>query len=133
LIRVLARQYGGMKGLGLLFNPSIFRGMLAIPWMSLDVYAVAHRLGFDFSSLLPAFERLWGLHKRMPELQHFYLWWVFRLFVASGWIATRVVLWMIDAGLMWTRVWTSVSRVTDWLAWALFGAALGRRRGLPVD
>lgn len=132
LIRLIARKYKGFKGLFLLFNPSIYRGMVAIPWMSLDVYALAHRLGFDFATLLPAFRRLWFLHQRVPELKQFYLWWFFRLFVFCGWVATHVVLWMLHFGMLWGRLWTTVSRVTDYVAWGLFGASLLRRRKLPV-
>ena len=38
--REMARRYRGWRGLRLLLNPNILRGMSAIPWMSLDVYAV---------------------------------------------------------------------------------------------
>lgn len=129
--RDAARRLGFLRGLKLLFNPAIYRGMLAVPWMSLDVYSLAHRLGYRFETLLPAFGRLWRLHRRYPELASFPLWWSYRLFTLCGAIATFVCVWQVRLGLMWGALWTTVTAVTDRLAWALFGARLLEKRGLP--
>ncbi|MDP2314001.1 MAG: phosphatase PAP2 family protein [Pseudomonadota bacterium] len=131
VVRDLARRRGGLAGLRLLANPNILRGMAAVPWMSLEVYAVAHRLGYDFGTLLPPFGRLWRLHERFPELARFSLWWPYRLFVVAGWIATIVCVGLVRTGLMFADVWVLVTRVTGLVARVLFGDALLRRRGLP--
>lgn len=136
VVRDLARRYtrGGRSGWGslrLLTNPNILRGMRAVPWMSLEVYAVAHRLGYDFSTLLPPFARLWRLHDRFPELARFSLWWPYRLFVVAGWIATVTCVTLVRAGVLFADVWVLVTRVTGLVARLLFGDALLRRRGLP--
>ncbi|MFT4975126.1 MAG: membrane-associated phospholipid phosphatase, partial [Myxococcota bacterium] len=88
MTREAARQRPGWRGLGLLLNSHIYRGMIAVPFMSLDTYTLAHRLGYRFETLLPAFGRLWRLHRRYPELARFPLWMNYRLFVVCGAIAT---------------------------------------------
>lgn len=129
--REIAREYTGLRGLKLALEPNVYRGMLAVPWMSLDTYTPAHALGFDFRSLLPAFERLWRLHERHPELAGFALWGWYRVFVASGVIATVVADRLARAGWIVIRFWLGVTRVTDLVARGLFGAALLDRRGIP--
>jgi membrane-associated phospholipid phosphatase len=134
VVRDLARRYsreGPGASLRLLLNPNILRGMGAVPWMSLEVYAVAHRLGYDFATLLPPFGRLWRLHDRFPELGRFSLWWPYRLFVVAGWIATVTCVGLVRTGLLFAPVWVLVTRVTGLVARALFGDALLKRRGLP--
>ncbi|MDP2309377.1 MAG: phosphatase PAP2 family protein [Pseudomonadota bacterium] len=135
VVRDLARRYTGARGawasLRLLTNPNILRGMGAVPWMSLEVYAVAHRLGYDFATLLPPFGRLWRLHERFPELARFSLWWPYRLFVVVGWVATITCMALARTGLLFAGVWVLVTRVTGLVARVLFGDALLRRRGLP--
>lgn len=130
--REMARQYRGLRGLRLLANPNVIRGTAAVPWMSLDVYSVARRLGFDFGSLLPAFGKLWRLHHRYPELTWFPLWWSFRSFVLCGAIATFTCIALDRVGLLLIGFWTRFTRLTDLAAWALFGKRLLARRGLPV-
>lgn len=131
MTRQIARQHRGLKGLRILFNPAILRGIVAVPFMSLDVYSLAYRLGFNFESLLPAFGRLWGLHKRYPELWGMPMWWSYRLFVVCGWVATLACIGMHRAGVMFGRLWTTVTQVTDAVAWGLFGPTLLNRRALP--
>jgi membrane-associated phospholipid phosphatase len=114
-----------------LFNPSIARGMVAIPFMSLDVYALAHRLGYDFATLLPSFRKLWSNHKRFPELMRLPMWRVFRLFVLCGLVSTWVTLVLARLHLLFVRFWTTFSRLTDYLAWALFGRRLLEVHALP--
>jgi membrane-associated phospholipid phosphatase len=131
VVRELARRYPGWKGLRFLLNPNILRGIAAIPWMSLDVYALAYRHGYDFSTLLPAFKRLWRVHERHGELASFPLWWLFRLFVASGALATVTCIWMVRVGIMWVDLWVLVTQVTDRVATLLFGPELLERRLIP--
>lgn len=131
MTRELARGASLRRSLRWLANPMIYRGIAAIPFMSLDVYAVAYRLGFDFRSLLPAFGRLWRLHHRFPELARFPLWWLFRLFVVCGVVAVTAVLALHRAGLVMGALWTTFSRVMRSVARALFGRGLLERRALP--
>lgn len=114
-----------------LFNPAILRGMLAIPFMSLDVYALAHQLGFEFSTLRPPFSKLWRLHRRYPELGRYPMWLVFRLFVVCGYVAVRVTHVLAKMRLLFIWFWTMFSRVTDGIAWLFFGGALLEDHGLP--
>jgi membrane-associated phospholipid phosphatase len=130
--RDLGRRQGGLAGLSLLANPNLLRGMAAVPWMSLEVYAVAHSLGYDFATLLPPFGRLWRLHDRFPELARFPLWWPYRVFVAAGAIATVTCVTLVRARLLFGGVWVGVTRVTGVAARLLFGDALLRRRKLPA-
>jgi len=129
--RHIARTQRGWTGLRVLFNPSILRGIAAVPFMSLDVYSLATRLGFQFNSLIPAFGRLWRLHNRYPELKGMPLWWSYRLFVLCGAVATFACIGMVRAGVMFGRLWTTVTLVTDRIAWALFGPGLLTKRALP--
>jgi len=133
MVRDAARRGAGWRGLRLLANPAIYRGVVAIPFMSLDVYSLAYRLGYDLRTLLPAFGRLWRLDERYPELARYPLWRLFRLFVACGVVAVYGVLALERAGLMFGRFWTTLTRVTDLLARALFGSPLLERRGIPRD
>ncbi|MBX3271201.1 MAG: phosphatase PAP2 family protein [Sandaracinaceae bacterium] len=132
VIREAGERFGGLRGLRLLLNPSIFRGMIAVPFMSLDVYSLAHRLGYRFETLLPAFGKLWRLHRRYPELRAFPLWWVFRVFTAAGAVATMVTAGLVRAGLLFVRFWTAFTRATDLVARLAWGRGLLRRRGLPA-
>jgi len=129
--RERAAAMPGRRGLRLLLNPSVYRGMIAMPFMALDVYSLAYRAGYDFSTLLPPFKRLWRLHERTPELARYPLWWMFRAFVACGMAVTTVALTMHRRGLFFGPLWTTVTSVTDRIARLLFGRALLRRRGLP--
>lgn len=129
--REVARTRGGLAGLGQLLNPNISRGMLAVPFMSLEVYSVAHRLGYDFATLLPPFGRLWRLHERFPELERFALWWPYRAFAAAGAIATWACLGLIRVRLLALPFWLAVTRLLALIARIGFGAALLQRRGLP--
>ncbi|MFN7144637.1 MAG: hypothetical protein ACK4YP_12735, partial [Myxococcota bacterium] len=129
--RDLARTRGGLAGLGLLANPNILRGMAAVPWMSLEVYSLAHALGYDFGTLIPPFGRLWRQHERFPELARFALWWPYRLFCVAGAISTFSCMLLVRARLLFVGVWVLVTRVTALVARGLFGDALLRRRGLP--
>ena len=131
LSRQAARQYPGWKGLRLLLNPNLYRGMVAVPWMSLEVYSLAYQLGFDFRSLLPAFGKLWRLHQRYPELATFPSWWRFRLFVVCGAVATWACIGMVKMGLLWGWLWGGVAQITRLLAFLLFGQKLLRKRGIP--
>ena len=127
-----ARTYQGMAGLGLVTNLNIFRGAMAIPWMSLDVYSLAYHQGYKFQTLIPAFSRLWNLHKRTPELANFPLWWIFRIFVLAGMIATHVCVALDRRHLMFAGVWVQFTRLTDLFARLAFGKRLLIRRGLPI-
>lgn len=131
VIREAAERYRGLRGLRLLLNPSILRGMVAVPFMSLDVYSLAHRMGYRFETLLPAFGKLWRLHRRYRELAGFPLWWVFRIFTAAGAIATFVTASLVRMGLLFVRFWTSFTSVTDLVARLAWGSYLLRKRGLP--
>lgn len=131
LSRQAARALTPLERARMALNPAIYRGILAIPFMSLDVYAVARTLGYRFATLLPPFGRLWRLHRRYPELSRFPMWWFFRLFVACGAIATTLVIALDRVGLLFIRLWSWVSRVTDVIAWVSFGEGLLARRGLP--
>ncbi|MCB9597057.1 MAG: phosphatase PAP2 family protein [Sandaracinaceae bacterium] len=132
VIREAGERYAGLRGLRLLLNPSILRGMIAVPFMSLDVYSLAHRLGYRFETLLPAFGKLWRLHRRYPELRWFPLWWVFRTFTAAGAIATIVTAGLVRAGLLFVRFWTTFTSLTDLVARFAWGRALLAKRGLPL-
>jgi len=132
IIREAGERFAWWRGLRLLLNPSLLRGVLAVPFMSLDVYSLAHRLGYRFESLLPSFGKLWRLHRRYTELRKFPLWWVFRLFVASGAVATIVTAGLVRAGLLFARFWTTFTSFTDVFARFIFGRHLLRKRGLPV-
>ena len=129
--REVARTRGGLASAGLLANPNISRGMLAVPFMSLEVYSLAHRLGYDFGTLLPPFGRLWRLHERFPELERFALWWPYRAFAAAGAIATTVCMGLVRTGLLFLPFWLAVTRLFGLLARLGFGETLLARRGLP--
>jgi hypothetical protein len=131
IIREAAVRDRGLKGLRLLLNPSVWRGMVAVPFMSLDVYSLAHAMGYDFETLLPAFKKLWKLHRRYPELRGYPLWWIFRLFVICGIVATVVTVFLQRTGLLFIRFWCFFTSVTDKIAWLAFGRGLLRKRGLP--
>ena len=133
VVREAGERLGLVRGLGMLFNPSIYRGMVAVPFMSLDVYSLAHRLGYRFETLMPAFGKLWRLHRRYPQLRAFPLWWVFRLFTAAGAAATLVAGGLARAGLLWIEFWTTFTRATDLVARTLFGRRLLDKRGLPLE
>lgn len=129
---ILSRQAARSRvKLRYLLNPAIVRGMLAIPFMSLDVYALAHQLGFQFSTLRPPFSKLWRLHRRYPELGRYPMWMVFRLFVVCGYVAVRVTHVLANLRLLFIRFWTLFSRITDGIAWLFFGGALLEQHGLP--
>lgn len=132
LTRDRARHGTWLRGLRLLLNPSIPRGVLAIPFMSLDVYSLACRMGYRFETLLPAFRRLWTQHRRYKELSRYPLWMVFRLFVVCGLVATVTTLGLQRLGLLWGRMWTSVTSVTDRASRLLFGDRLLDKRGLRL-
>ena len=132
LTRQMARRYAGWRSLSLLLNPSILRGMVAVPWMSLDVYSLAHAMGYRFETLLPAFGKLWRLHRRYPELATFAPWQLQRLFVICGVTATVTCIALARARLMTVRFWVLFTRLTDYLAWARFGHRLRARRGLSL-
>jgi membrane-associated phospholipid phosphatase len=129
-VREIGKRHAHLRHLS---NPAIARGMLAIPFMSLDVYALAHRLGYDFATLLPSFRKLWKNDERFPELRRLPLWLCFRLFVAIGLAVTYVVLGLVKLRILLVSVWTHVSRVTDWVAWAVFGERLLTRHALPAS
>ncbi len=131
VIREAGERYGGWAGLVLLLNPSLLRGMISVPFMSLDVYSLAHRLGYRFETLLPAFGKLWRLHRRYPELRWFPLWWLFRLFTAAGAIATWLCVGLARMNLMFVRFWTTFTKATDLVARVWFGKRLLAKRGLP--
>lgn len=130
LTRKMARERSSIRHL---LNPAIYRGMLAIPFMSLDVYALAQRLGYDFNTLIPSFKKLWKLHRKFPELRTFPMWRMFRLFVLCGIVATWVALALVRAKVLFVRFWTTFSRVTDYFAWALFGDELLKAHALPAS
>ncbi len=129
--RSVAQSFSGWRGLRLLDNPNLLRGTRAVPWMSLEVYALAHRLGYDFSTLLAPFSRLWRLGDRFPELRAFPLWWPIRLFVIAGVVATWTCMLLVRTRLMFAEVWVLVGRVAGVVSRLLFGDALLIRRGLP--
>ena len=129
--RQLARGSSTRRSLRWLANPLAYLGVVAVPFMALDVYALAYRLGFDFRSLLPAFGRLWRLHERFPEFRRFPPWWLFRLFVACGVVATSTVLLLDRAGMVMGALWTALTRAGRTIAQVLFGGGLLRRRSLP--
>jgi hypothetical protein len=129
--RDLARSHRGWSAAWLLTNPNILRGMGAVPWMSLEVYSLAHQLGYDFRTLLPPFGRLWRLNERFPELAHFPLWWPFRLFVIFGTIATYVTMGLSRARLLFIGFWVFIGRISGLWARLLYGKSLLERRGLP--
>lgn len=132
LTRDAARSTRGLDGLKLLFNPNIYRGILAIPFMALDVYSLAYRLGYDYRTLLGPFGRLFRLHHRYPELAGSPLWWLFRLFVVCGVTATVAALALQRVHLFFGPFWTTLTRLTDLGARMLFGNGLLIRRGLPL-
>lgn len=129
--REMARRCRGLRGIRMALNPNISRGSNAIPWMSLDVYALAGSLGFDFRSLLPPFAKLFTLHRRYPEFAGFPIWGYYRLFCVSGAIATWTCIGLQRAGILFLPLWTTVTSLTDRAAWGLFGPRLLERRGLP--
>lgn len=129
--RHLARGSSFRRALRYLGNPLIYLGIAAIPFMALEVYALAYRLGFDFRSLLPAFGRLWRLHRRFPELATYLPWWLFRLFVACGALAAVTVIALDRVGMVMGAMWTTLTTGTRVIARVLFGAGLLVRRALP--
>jgi hypothetical protein len=132
LTRHTARTARPLAVLRYLLNPAMYRGILAIPFMCLDVYALAYRLGYDFRTLLPAFSRLWKLHRRYPELRAFPLWWIYRVFCACGTVAASTVLLLDRLGLVFGGFWTAVTRVTDVGARVLFTRSLLVRRRISA-
>lgn len=132
LTRHTARTARPLAVLRYLLNPSMYRGILAIPFMCLDVYSLAYRLGYDFRTLLPAFSRLWKLHRRYPELRAFPLWWIYRAFCVCGIVAASTVLLLDRLGLMFGAVWTTITRITDLVARLLFTRSLLVRRRIPI-
>lgn len=133
IIREAGERHRGLAGVRLLLNPSIYRGMIAVPFMSLDVYSLAHRLGYRFETLLPAFAKLWRLDRRYRELRGFPLWWVFRLFTAAGALATIVSVGLARVGLIGIWFWIRFTKLTDALARIVFGKQLLAKRGLSLD
>ena len=133
IIREAGERYRGLAGLRLLLNPSIYRGMVAVPFMSLDVYSLAHRLGYRFETLLPAFAKLWRLHRRYRELGRFPLWWLFRLFTAAGALATLVAASLARLGVIGIWFWIRFTKLTDALARFVFGRKLLAKRGLSLE
>jgi hypothetical protein len=133
IIREAGERHRGLAGLRLLLNPSIYRGMIAVPFMSLDVYSLAHRLGYRFETLLPAFAKLWRLHRRYDELRGFPLWWVFRLFTAAGALATMISAGLARVGLIGIWFWIRFTKLTDALARIVFGKQLLAKRGLSLE
>lgn len=131
--RAIARESSFRRGLRFLGNPLVYRGILAVPFMSLEVYALAARLGFDFATLLPPFRRLWRLHERFSELWRFPPWHVYRLFVACGVIASTSALWLSRAGLLFARFWTSLTLVLRAFARVAFGRSLLERHGVVLS
>jgi hypothetical protein len=129
--REMARQYAGWRGLRLLLNPNVGRGMSAVPALGIDVYALAAAEGFDFGSLIPAFGKIWRLHQRYPELHGFVIWQAFRLFVVTGVLATMTCIALQRARILFLDFWCAYTRLTDWLAWGLFGEKLLRKRRIP--
>lgn len=88
---VRAQGVRGLFGLRMLLNPAFLRGGLATPFLAIDVYAHAKRLGFDFRRLFPSFRRLFFLHRRHPELAGFPPWMAFRFWVLVAALVTWVV------------------------------------------
>ncbi len=129
--RDLAVRHRGVSGLALLFNSSIPRGMLALPWLSLDIHSLAYVLGYDFRVLLTPFSKVWRMHHRFPELNSYALWQPYRLFVICGVAATYVCIGLDKAGLMMGGFWVGLTAVTNRIARALFGPDLLARRQLP--
>ena len=130
--REVARQYQGLRGLRFALNPNIYRGMTAISPLSLDIYAHAASLGFDFSTLFPPFRKLFLLHGRYPEFRWFLPWQFFRVFCLYGAFAAWVCVTLQRFRLLDLRFWCGVSRVQGWFARKLFGPQLLARRGLPA-
>ena len=130
--REVARQHQGLSGLRFALNPNINRGMGAIPSMSMDIYAHAASLGFDFKTLFPPFRKLFLLHGRYPELRWFLPWQFFRVFCLYGAFAAWVCLTLQRFGLLDLRFWCFVSRAQKFVARKLFGPQLLARRGLPA-
>lgn len=130
MTREAARRQPGLRGMGLLLNTQIYRGMVAVPFMSMDTYALAHRLGYRFETLFPAFKRLWRLHLRYPELGRFPLWLNYRLFVICGATATAVTAFLDRNRLLMSRFWVAFVWCTTRLSSLLFGPGLLERRGL---
>lgn len=125
-----ARTHGGARGLELLLNPNIGRGMLAVPWIGLETYSLAHALGFDFRQLYAAFRQLWRRPRKFPAMNTFALWQLFRLFTVSGVIATAGADLLARSGLIFIGFWTWTTSMGDRLAQVLFGAGLVHKRGL---
>jgi membrane-associated phospholipid phosphatase len=123
------RSWGGLR---FLLNPAVLRGALATPFLAIDVYGNALRIGFDFRALLPSFKRLFSLHRLYPELAWFPSWFLFRIFVLCGVIATFAVL-VIDR--LAPRLLRSAVRLqiglTDQIAAASFSNAWTGERCPP--
>lgn len=122
-----------LAGLRLICNPRAVIASIATPFLALDVYANANRLGFDFRKLMPSFRRLFHLHRGYPELARFPLWFGFRIWVACATVVTHVVIgldWLAPRVLRWlakTVTWT-----TDRISNLLFDDGLLVRGGLPA-
>jgi len=126
------RSWGGLR---FLLNPAVLRGAIATPFLAVDVYGNALRIGFDFRALLPSFKRLFSLHRLYPELAWLPSWFIFRVFVVCGVLATFGVL-AIDrlAPRLLRFAVRLVIGVTDQIAAASFsGAWTGERRPPPSD
>jgi membrane-associated phospholipid phosphatase len=132
LTRHAARTTRGRHAVRMLLNPSIYRGMAAIPFMALDVYSLAYRAGYDYRTLLGPFKRLWRLHRRYTELAVSPLWSLFRVFVVVGATVAVAAIALQRAGLFCAPLWTTLTRLTDIVARFLFGNHLLERRGLPL-
>lgn len=127
-----ARAHRGLRGLVLLLNPNIVRGMLAVPWLGLETYARAHALGFQFDALLPAFGKLWRRPQKVAALRTAPLWQLFRLFTVCGVIATWVTHQLARHRLLFIGFWNRWASATDRLAWLVFGRRVVEKRGLAV-
>jgi hypothetical protein len=127
---VRARRFARLR---LVCNPRAFIASIATPFLALDVYANAKRLGFDFRKLMPSFRRLFGLHRGYPELAGFPLWLGFRVWVVCATLVTHVVIGidrLVPRFLRWLA--TIVPWTTDRISNLLFDDGLLVRRGLPA-
>jgi membrane-associated phospholipid phosphatase len=132
ICREIARKQAGWKGLAFFANPSVFLGVCAVPWMSLDVYSIAHALGYRFETLLPSFKKLWRLHLRYAELEQFLPWQLYRVFIICGWVATKTCVQLARFNMLFVGWWGFFTRLTDYFAWWFFGENILRRKGLTI-
>ncbi len=114
-------------------NPHLLVGVLTIPMIAFETFVRALRLGFDFSTLLPAFDKLGRQRSRHPELRRSALWTWFELFALVGSSASLFCWWLQRRGWLTGQRLRWLATGMGWLARRLFGPRQLRSHGWPLS